>query len=131
MIGRDRERLILDQTFERTVSDHACQLFTVLGGAGVGKSRLVHEFVRDARERATILRGRCLLYGDGIPYWPIVEIVKQASGIGGTETPEDALARLDAAFGSGADGPRMVERIAQLMGLSEVPAWQGLTRFLP
>ncbi len=129
MIGRDRERLILDQTFERTVSDHACQLFTVLGGAGVGKSRLVHEFVRAARERATILRGRCLPYGDGITYWPIVEIVKQASGIGDTDTPEDARARLDAAFGAGDDGPRTVERIAQLMGLSDVPAPAEETRW--
>ena len=129
MIGRDRERLILDQAFERAVSDRACQLFTVLGGAGVGKSRLVHEFVRDARERATILRGRCLPYGDGITYWPVVEIVKQASGMGAGEAPESARAMLDAAFGGGPDGPRMVERIAQLMGLSDVPAPAEETRW--
>ena len=55
--------------------DRSCQLFTVLGAAGVGKSRLAAEFL--ASIEARIVRGRCLSYGEGITYWPVVEIVKQ------------------------------------------------------
>src|ERR671923_207785 len=50
-------------------------LVTVLGAAGVGKSRLVAEFL--AGLDARIVRGRCLSYGEGITYWPVVEVLKQ------------------------------------------------------
>jgi class 3 adenylate cyclase len=66
MVGRDRERELLHQAFERVVRDRSCQLFTVLGSAGVGKSRLVAEFRSAVQERATVLWGRYLPYGDGI-----------------------------------------------------------------
>ena len=52
-----------------------CELVTVVGDAGVGKSRLVAEAL-DAVE-ARVVRGRCLPYGEGITYWPVVEVVKQ------------------------------------------------------
>jgi tetratricopeptide (TPR) repeat protein len=57
------------------VHDRSCQLFTVLGSAGVGKSRLAAEFRADLDAR--VVRGRCLSYGEGITYWPVVEILKQ------------------------------------------------------
>src|SRR5581483_7981918 len=56
--------------------ERSCQLFTVLGPAGVGKSRLAAEFL-DSVDGARVVRGRCLSYGEGITYWPVVEIVKQ------------------------------------------------------
>jgi hypothetical protein len=49
MVGRTRERVLLEQAFERAVSDRDCQLFTVLGPAGAGKSRLVEEFLSRGR----------------------------------------------------------------------------------
>ena len=74
-VGRDRERRLLREAFDLAVSDQACHLFTMLGVAGVGKSRLAAEFLHGVD--ATVVRGRCLSYGDGITYWPVVEVVKQ------------------------------------------------------
>ena len=76
MVGRTREQRQLASVWERTTSERACQLFTVLGAAGVGKSRLAAEFLASLDD-TLVVRGRCLPYGEGITYWPVVEIVKQ------------------------------------------------------
>jgi class 3 adenylate cyclase/tetratricopeptide (TPR) repeat protein len=76
MVGREREQRLLADAWERVVSERTCQLFTVLGTAGVGKSRLAAEFLASLDE-AAVFRGRCLPYGEGITYWPVVEVVKQ------------------------------------------------------
>jgi class 3 adenylate cyclase/tetratricopeptide (TPR) repeat protein len=75
LVGRQRERERLRADFEHTVSERTCQLFTLLGPAGVGKSRLVLDFVESSDARA--VRARCLPYGEGITYWPLVEVVLQ------------------------------------------------------
>jgi class 3 adenylate cyclase/tetratricopeptide (TPR) repeat protein len=75
MVGRETELRRLRDAFEQATRDRSCQLFTVLGSAGVGKSRLAAEFL--AGLDARVVRGRCLSYGDGITYWPVVEILKQ------------------------------------------------------
>jgi class 3 adenylate cyclase/tetratricopeptide (TPR) repeat protein len=75
MVGRDRELLGLRDAFARTVHDGSCHLFTVLGTAGVGKSRLAAEFL--AGVEAHVLIGRCLPYGEGITYAPVVEVLRQ------------------------------------------------------
>ncbi len=75
MIGRDRELRSLRDALARAVADRSCQLFTVLGSAGVGKSRLAAEFLTTAEAR--VVRARCLSYGDGLTYWPVVEVLKQ------------------------------------------------------
>ena len=49
--------------------------FTLLGPAGIGKSRLVADFLERVGDSADVLRGRCLSYGEGITYWPLVEIL--------------------------------------------------------
>ena len=59
LVGRERPLAMLDQTFEAAVTDRACHLFTVLGTAGVGKSRLVEEFITSVADRATVVRGHC------------------------------------------------------------------------
>jgi class 3 adenylate cyclase/tetratricopeptide (TPR) repeat protein len=76
MIGRERQRALLDNAFANVVSERACHLFTILGVAGVGKSRLAAEFLAGV-EDATVVGGRCLSYGEGISYWPVTEVVKQ------------------------------------------------------
>ncbi len=76
MVGRDREQRLLAGASERVVSERSCHLFTILGPAGVGKSRLTAEFLASL-EDATLVRGRCLPYGEGITYWPVVEVLKQ------------------------------------------------------
>ena len=75
MVGRERELVRLRAVFGQAAHDRSCQLFTVLGSAGVGKSRLVAEFLGGLEAR--VVRGRCLSYGEGITYWPVVEILKQ------------------------------------------------------
>ena len=89
MVGRERQLASLHNAFASVVGERSCHLFTVLGSAGVGKSRLVSEFLRSL-DGATVLAGRCLSYGEGITYWPVVEIVKQA---GGPELLGDEVAR--------------------------------------
>jgi class 3 adenylate cyclase/tetratricopeptide (TPR) repeat protein len=79
MVGRGRELQALYAAFARSLEDRSCQLFTVLGSAGVGKSRLAVEFL--AGLEARVVRGRCLSYGEGITYWPVVEIVKQFASL--------------------------------------------------
>ena len=86
MVGRETELRRLRDAFAQAVHDRTCQLFTVLGSAGVGKSRLAAEFL--ATVEARVVRGRCLSYGEGITYWPVVEIIKQL----------DALPERDAAM---------------------------------
>jgi predicted ATPase len=76
MVGRETELRRLQDAFDQAVRDRSCQLFTILGAAGVGKSRLVSEFLA-ACDGAAVVRGRCLSYGEGITYWPVVEVVKQ------------------------------------------------------
>jgi tetratricopeptide (TPR) repeat protein len=76
MVGREREQHLLADAWEHAVSRSACHLFTVLGAAGIGKSRLAAEFLASLRE-ATVVRGRCLPYGEGITYWPVLEVLKE------------------------------------------------------
>ena len=75
LVGRERELRGLREAFARAVADSSCQMFTVLGPPGVGKSRLAAEFF--TRVEALVLRGRCVSYGEGITYWPVIEIVTQ------------------------------------------------------
>ena len=75
LIGRRAELGQLNQAFERSVHEGRCHLFTLLGPAGVGKSRLVTEFL--AGVDAAVLHGRCLDYGEGITFWPVISVLKQ------------------------------------------------------
>jgi class 3 adenylate cyclase/tetratricopeptide (TPR) repeat protein len=87
LIGRHGELEQLHQAFDRAVRERRCHLFTLLGSAGVGKSRLVGEFLTSTGTR--VLEGRCLDYGEGITYWPVVAILKQLG-----EQGEAALERV-------------------------------------
>jgi class 3 adenylate cyclase len=105
MVGRENELGRLRNVFAQAVHDRSCQLFTVLGSAGVGKSRLADEFL--AGVVAQVVRGRCLSYGEGITYWPVVEILKQL----GTLPKGDAAKQLRSLLG-GTDEPGSAEEIA-------------------
>ncbi|HEV3496410.1 MAG TPA: adenylate/guanylate cyclase domain-containing protein, partial [Actinomycetes bacterium] len=128
IVGREPELRLFAWVYERVVSTSSSHLLTVLGPAGVGKTRLVGEAVA-GMAGATVLRGRCLSYGEGITYWPVAEIVRQAAGIADTDPPAGASAKLrrllDADEG-GAPGSRerahVAARVAQLIGLEAAPA---------
>jgi class 3 adenylate cyclase/tetratricopeptide (TPR) repeat protein len=114
MVGRQRPLSLLRQSFDSAVADRAAHLFTVLGAAGVGKSRLVREFVSALPSNALVLRGRCLPYGEGITYWPIQEVFSGATGIVPDDPPETARKRL----GAQAWDQVVSSRIEQVLGLS-------------
>jgi predicted ATPase/class 3 adenylate cyclase len=84
MVGRDAEIDLLKLILDRTERERKAGLATVIGPAGIGKSRLAHEFQLLARDRPTpanVVRGRCLPYGDGLTYWPLAEILRTDVGI--------------------------------------------------
>jgi class 3 adenylate cyclase/tetratricopeptide (TPR) repeat protein len=89
-VGRERERRLLGDAWERARAERAAYLFTVLGTAGVGKSRLTGEFLAGL-EDARAVGGRCLPYGEGITYWPVVEIVKQLLGTNAAATLDELV----------------------------------------
>jgi class 3 adenylate cyclase/tetratricopeptide (TPR) repeat protein len=75
LVGRGGQLRMLADAFANVTQERSCGLFTVLGMAGVGKSRLAAEFVRGVDAR--VVTGTCLSYGQGITYWPVVSIAKQ------------------------------------------------------
>ncbi len=74
-VGRERELGLLADAWERALAEQRCELVTVVGDPGIGKSRLAAEAL--ASIDARVVRGRCLPYGAGITYWPVVEVIKQ------------------------------------------------------
>jgi class 3 adenylate cyclase len=119
MVGRQAETALLHQAFDRAVKDRACQLVTLLGEAGVGKSRLISEFLRSVENEATVLRGRCLSYGAGITFFPVVEVMKQAAGITESDSAEEARARLLLVVEEDEAGPQIAALVEALLGISE------------
>jgi class 3 adenylate cyclase/tetratricopeptide (TPR) repeat protein len=117
-VGRRRELIRLREAFDDASADRRCMLFTLLGSAGVGKSRLVVEFLAELSGNARILRGRCLPYGEGITYWPVAEIIRAASG--GTEE-DDAVAikaHLVERLAGDSNAERVAELLTSILGLS-------------
>ena len=116
MVGRDRELGILRAAFERTVAEERCVLVTVLGSAGVGKSRLVQEFLDEARAKATVLSGRCLPYGQTITWHPVAELLRSAVDLDETATPALVLDRLGFRLAGIPDADAIVARLGELLG---------------
>jgi class 3 adenylate cyclase/tetratricopeptide (TPR) repeat protein len=92
-IGREPELELLENTYKRSVRDRRAHLVTIFGEAGIGKSRLAAEFL-DSLEGATVLKGRCLPYGESVTYWPVAEMVKSAAGIADDDPLEVAIEKL-------------------------------------
>jgi class 3 adenylate cyclase len=124
--GRSRELALLGQAFDRAAKDRTCQLVTVLGHAGAGKSRLAAEFLTGLNvyadgASATVLRGRCLSYGEGVTYWPLVEVVRQAAGLSGAESEQEARDRLTGLLADEPESRQVVELVAPVAGLGGAP----------
>jgi predicted ATPase/class 3 adenylate cyclase len=97
LTGRDGEMALLRQAAGRVRNERKAILFTLLGLPGVGKSRLAEELSAELRTDGwLVLRGRCLPYGEGITYWPLGEVIREAAGIGADLTSAEAVARLTA-----------------------------------
>ena len=119
MVGRNEELRAIVEAFERSAVDRNCRLVTVLGEAGVGKSRLVLEALDAIGDRATLLRGRCLPYGEGITYWPVAEAIRQAAEISDEHPREEAQRRIAGVLEGVDRSDRIAEGVAELIGLGE------------
>jgi predicted ATPase/class 3 adenylate cyclase len=117
LVGRAREIAALDADFRRSVAGPEGRLVTLFGEAGVGKSRLIDEFVTSLDDKATVLRGRCLSYGDGITFFPLAEVLRQAAGIVPEDSEEDARIKLKSCFGE--ELADATSRIESGIGLSQ------------
>ena len=125
LVGRELERTLLVGTFERAAQQRSCQLVSVVGEPGVGKSRLCGELFDYIEERPGLVRwrqGRCLPYGEGIAFWALGEVVKAEAGILESDSPERAAAKLDRALPEGdPDLPWLRARLAPLVGAPADP----------
>jgi class 3 adenylate cyclase/tetratricopeptide (TPR) repeat protein len=119
MVGRERPLRLLSDAFEAAAGDRACHLATVLGAAGVGKSRLAAELLAEVGRRATVLQGRCLSYGEGVTYWPVTELLRAAAGLTDADGPGAARAKLEAVLAGEERAALVAERLAGLLGLAE------------
>jgi len=123
LVGRRRPLRLLDEAFREVVEDRICHLFTVLGVAGVGKSRLIDEFVASVGEQAQVASGRCLAYGHGITYLPVLEAIRDGLGLAEDEPSEAAHTRLGDLLAGDAERERIMAVIGHLLGLvEEAPA---------
>lgn len=128
LVGRELERQLLISTFERSVQQQSCQLVTVVGEPGVGKSRLCAELFAHIEQRPGLTRwrqGRCLPYGEGIAFWALGEVVKAECGILESDSPQEAEAKLARAVPEAEpDRPWLLARLAPLVGAPSQPASQ-------
>ncbi len=111
LIGRTRELSVLRDELTASADVPECRLVTVIGSAGVGKTRLVSELVAEVGGDATVAAGRCLPYGDGITFWPLTELIRR---LGGEQAVVDAM-------GNEADAALVVERLRVVGGTGAAP----------
>lgn len=114
LLGRERELQALRHALDRAVLERTAYLFTVLGPAGIGKSRLAYELATAVSPDALVLRGGCLPYGDGITLWPLVEIVR-------TLAPGDVRRSLAERLAGEDEAQLVADRVAGAVGSHDRP----------
>ncbi len=117
LIGRAGELAILRSGFEAAATERRTHLMTVLGPAGVGKSRLSREFVAALPPDALVLTAGCLPYGDGLTFWPVAELVKRACRIADDDGRSEARSKLDVRLAGAEDATLVAERLAEVLGV--------------
>jgi tetratricopeptide (TPR) repeat protein len=130
-VGRGEELQLLKDLFHATVRERKPRLVTLVGQAGIGKSRLGWEFekyIDGVALTAYWHAGRSPSYGEGISFWALAEMIRERAGIAETDDPDTARAKLTAtaaAWLTDAEERRWVEpRLAGLLGLEDMPAGQ-------
>ena len=114
IVGRDEELSTMARIFREVAEGRAVRMVTVIGDAGVGKSRLVREVIGRIAAGSRVLSGRCLPYGDGITFWPLLMMVREAAGIRDADSPEAARSKLLEAVRD----REVADRLASAAGLS-------------
>ena len=118
LVGRAPELEKMRSVFSEVVGNQTCKLMTVSGWPGIGKSRLVAEFLRSVDTRARVVSGRALSYGQGITYWPVLEVVRRLAGIADDATPPESTAHLRELVKADERADAITAHIAQIIGLS-------------
>lgn len=117
LVGRTRQLEALSTVFRNAMTDCACHLYTVLGSAGVGKSRLVREFVEPLGDGVTVLSGRCLPYGDGITYWPLADALRELASSSGRSGAELSVETIAGWVAGEPKAQLIAERVAAVLGV--------------
>jgi len=125
IVGREEELAALLDLYDRTLREERCRLVTILGQPGVGKSRLARELAARLFG-ARVVTGRCPPYGEGITFWPIIEIVRRLAGIRGDDSPAVTRRSLAELVPPGTDGAVIEARLAGLLKLAEPPRTEEL-----
>jgi tetratricopeptide (TPR) repeat protein len=121
LVGRRRPLHLLEDAFREAVEERVCHLFTIIGVAGVGKSRLIDEFTDSLGDEARVAGGRCLAYGHGITYWPVAEAIRHGAGIGEDASPETTTTRLREVLGAEPEAERIAAIVGGLLGIQDSP----------
>jgi predicted ATPase/class 3 adenylate cyclase len=115
MVGREAELAHLRGELERARTEGVPRMVTVIGQPGVGKSTLLAALEAAVADEVQIVRGRCLSYGRGITFWPLLEIIRETAAISeddSTEVAHEKLLEL-------AEDEAVAETLASAIGLSE------------
>jgi class 3 adenylate cyclase len=121
LVGRRRPLRLLEDAFREAVEERICHLFTILGVAGVGKSRLVDEFIASLGDQAHLAAGRCLAYGHGITYWPVAEALRHGMGMAEDDAAEGTAARLRDLLRDEPEAERVASIVSGLLGVEDTP----------
>jgi class 3 adenylate cyclase len=128
-VGRERELRLVKELFHASADEHKAHIVSVIGIAGVGKSRLAWELYKYVDGLAQTIRwhrGRCLAYGEGVTYWALAEMVRTRAGIAEGEEASSARDKLREALAfhiDDADERDWIEpRLAHLLALEELQA---------
>ena len=128
MVGRDRQLELLESLYTAAAEEERPHLVTILGEAGVGKTRLTEEFLSWTRS-SSVYRGRCLPYGQGITYWALREMLWGAAGIvlgdPGTVAGERLRKLVDGAFEASQAEPEDVERVTYALAITAGISLEG------
>ncbi|WP_169949130.1 AAA family ATPase [Microbispora sp. H11081] len=120
LVGRTAEIERLRTAYRKAVRDRRCTVVTVLGVPGIGKSRLVRDFVHGLPAEVTVLTGRCRSYGVGITFRPVVEMVESLGDDWHGVLPELAAASRSALRGLVAADAAHAPRTGEDPGVEEI-----------
>jgi class 3 adenylate cyclase/tetratricopeptide (TPR) repeat protein len=125
MVGRAVELRLLEAALDHTIAQRGCELVIVIGEPGIGKSRLLHEFETKTTGRARVLHARCPPYGEGITFWPLAEMLRDAAtgtvGIAGEQGADLTGAFLAALVEGHPESAAVAARVGSALGVSSEP----------
>src|SRR6516225_9147129 len=110
LVGRVEETRRLEAAYAQATDERVTMTVTVIGEAGIGKTRLVQEFAGGLGREALVLTGRCLPYGEGITFWPLREVIRQAG------SGDESQAKTEELLAGEADAATVAEQLHRALG---------------